>query len=122
MLLKHLEKKPRVLIILELLRKTNKLTIRVVNFQKKPIPNVTVKVFKIEKEPITPQQWVENLKNGAPFKSFVRSMNTDNNGVVTAELPEGTYEARVESYGFNQVCELTQNVDVLVVEPKKHWW
>ncbi len=61
MLLKHLE----VLIILEALTgQTNKLIVRVVDCQKKPIPNVKVNVFKIEKEPITPEQWVENLKNG----------------------------------------------------------
>lgn len=102
--------------------KTNKLVVRVVDFQRKPIPDVTVRIFKIEKEPITPEQWVENLKNGSPFKSLVLSTNTDKTGIVTAEFPVGTYEAKVERYGFNQVCELTQNVEVLVIEPKKHWW
>ncbi len=52
---------------------------------------------------------------GAPFKSLVFSMNTDNNGAITAELPQGSYEAKVERYGFNQTCDLTQNVEVLVV-------
>jgi hypothetical protein len=123
MLLNHLEKRQRVLIILEpLIRQTKKLIVRVVDFRKKPIQNVTVKVFKIEKEPMTPAKWVENLKNGFQFKRLVFSMNTDDNGSVTAELPQGTYEAKVEEYSFNQVCELTQNVEVLVVEPKKHWW
>ena len=46
-------------------------------------------------------------------------MNTDNKGAITAELPQGTYEAKVERYGFNQTCDLTQNVEVLIVEPKK---
>lgn len=50
------------------------------------------------------------------------SMNTDNNGNVAAELAEGFYEAEVEKYGFNKVCELTQNDGVLFIEPKKHWW
>ena len=123
MLLKNLEKRPRVLIILEFLtRQLNEFIVRVVDFRKDPIQNVMVKVFKIEKDPITPEKWAENLKNGTPFKSLVFSMNTDYNGAVTAELPHGTYEAKVEKYNFNKVCELTQNVEVLVVEPKKHWW
>jgi len=49
-------------------------------------------------------------------------MNTDNDGNVTAELAEGSYEAEVEKYGLNKVCELTQNNRVLFIEPKKHWW
>jgi hypothetical protein len=123
MLLKHLEKTPGVLIILQALKgTTNTLIVRVFDCQKKPIPNVKVNVFKIEKNPITPEQWVENLKNGSPFKRLVFSINTDNKGAITAELPQGTYEAKVEKYGFNQTCDLTQNVEVLVVEPKKHWW
>ena len=118
-----MEKRQRVLIILEsLTQQINKLIVRVVDFKKKPIQNVTVKVFKIEKGPITPEKWVENLKNGSPFKSLVFSMKTDENGAVTAELPQGTYEAKVEKNSFSKVCELTQNVEVLVVEPKKHWW
>ena len=47
-------------------------------------------------------------------------MSTDNNGVVTVELPEGVYEAKVE-YGFNKVCELKQNAEILFAEPKKRW-
>jgi hypothetical protein len=118
-----IEKGQRVLIVLELLmRKNRKLVVRVVDFKKKPIPNVLVRGFKIEKESITPEQWVANLKNGAPFKTLLFSINTDITGTVTAELPEGTYEVKVEAYGFNQVCELTQNVEVFVIEPKKHWW
>ena len=49
-------------------------------------------------------------------------MSTDNNGNVNANLPEGVYEIKVESYRLNQVCELTQNVDTLFIEPKKRWW
>jgi hypothetical protein len=105
------------------LEKTYKLIVRVVNFQgNKPIPDVTVKIFRAEKGPISPKQWAENLKNGTPFKTLITSMSTDNIGNVTAELPEGVYEAMVESYGLNQVCELTQNLEVLFIEPKKRWW
>lgn len=104
------------------MEKTNTLVIRVVDFQKnKPIQKVKVRVSKIEKS-VTLKQWAENLKNGSPFKSLVLSMNTDNKGIVTVQLPVGTYEAEVEKYGFKRVCELTQNVEVLVIEPKKHWW
>jgi hypothetical protein len=49
-------------------------------------------------------------------------MNTDNNGNVTAELAEGSYEAEVEKYSLIKVFELTQNDRVLFIEPKKHWW
>ena len=49
-------------------------------------------------------------------------MNTDSNGNVTMELPIGVYEAKVEKYGLSKICELTQNVEVLFFEPKKHWW
>jgi hypothetical protein len=104
------------------MQKCSTLVVRVVDFKKKPIPNVTVRVFRIQKEPITPEQWVENLRNGSPFKTLVFSMNTDNTGAVATELPEGTYEVKVERFGFNQVCELTQSVEVLVIEPEKHWW
>jgi 5-hydroxyisourate hydrolase-like protein (transthyretin family) len=105
------------------LEKTYMLVVRVVNFQKNtPIKNVNVKVFRLEKEPITPKQWAENLKNGTPFKRLILSMNTDNNGKVTAELTEGVYEAKVEKYGLNKVYELTQNNEVLFIEPKLHWW
>lgn len=94
-----------------------------INFQEnKPIKNVNVKVFRLEKEPITVKQWAENLKNGNPFKMLILSMDTDNNGNVTAELTEGSYEVKVEKYGLNKVCELTQNDEVTFIEPKKHWW
>jgi hypothetical protein len=105
------------------LEKTYTLVIRVVNFQKnKPIKNVNAKVFRLEKESLTLKQWAENLKNESPFKRLILSMNTDNNGNVTAELTEGVYEVKVEKYGLNKVCELTQNDEVLFIEPKKHWW
>ena len=105
------------------LEKTYRLVVRVVESQRnKPIPNVNVKVSRVEKGPITPNQWTENLKNGTPFKTLMISLSTDNNGNVTAELPEGDYEAKVERYGLNQVSELTQNLQILFIEPKKRWW
>jgi 5-hydroxyisourate hydrolase-like protein (transthyretin family) len=92
------------------LEKTYVLVVRVLNFQgNKPIENVNVKVFRLETEPIAPEQWAENLKNGTPFKRLMLSMNTDNDGDVTAKLAEGSYEVKVEKYGLNKVCELTQN-------------
>jgi formylglycine-generating enzyme required for sulfatase activity len=103
------------------LEKTYVLVVRVVSFQRnKPIKNVNVQVFRLEKTAITLKQWAENLKNGAPFEKLVLSMNTDDNGNVTAELAEGSYEVKVEKYGLNEVCELTQNNSVLFIEPKKH--
>lgn len=117
---KSLEKRPGVLNILETLGRT--LKVRVVDAKNKPKPDVAVKVFKIEKEPITPEQWTENLRNGAPFKRLISSINTDSNGEATAEFPVGTYEVVVEKCSFRQLCELTQNVDVSVGEHKKHWW
>jgi hypothetical protein len=105
------------------LEKTYVIVVRVVNFQRnKPIKNVNVKVFRLEKTPITLKQWAENLKNGTPFKRLILSMNTDNNGNVTAELAEGFYETKVEKYGLSKACELTKNDRVLFIEPKKHWW
>ena len=105
------------------LEKTYKLVVRVVHFQgNKPIPDVNVKVFRVEKGPLSPKKWAEKLKNGTPFKTVIISMSTDNIGNVTAELPEGVYEVKVESFGLNQVCELTQNHEVLFIEPKKRWW
>jgi formylglycine-generating enzyme required for sulfatase activity len=90
------------------LEKTYVLVVGVVDFQRnKPIKNVNVKVFRLEKAPITLKQYAENLKNGTPFKRLVLSMNTDDNGNVTAELAEGSYEAEVEKYGLHKVCELT---------------
>jgi len=105
------------------LEKTLTLVVEMVHSQgKKPIQNVNVKIYRIEKEPITPQQWAENLKNGSSFKSLVLSMNTNDKGKVTAELPEGVYEAKVEKYGLTQFCDLKQNVKVIFVEPRKRWW
>jgi hypothetical protein len=103
--------------------RTYVLFVRVVNFQRsKPIKNVNVKVFRLEKEPITVSQWAENLRNGTPFKRLMLSMNTDNDGNVTAQLAEGAYEVEVEIYGLTKVCKLSQDDRVLFVEPKKHWW
>jgi len=105
------------------LEKTYMLVVGVVDFQRnKPIKNVNVKVFRLEKAPITLKQYAENLKNGTPFKRLVLSMNTDDNGNVTAFLTEGAYEFAVEKYGLNKVCDLTQNDEVLFIEPKLHWW
>jgi 5-hydroxyisourate hydrolase-like protein (transthyretin family) len=105
------------------LEKSYTLVVSVVNFQtNKPISNVNVKVFRLEKTPITLTEWAENLKNGTPFKKLMLSMNTDNNGNVTAEFAEGSYEAKVEKYNLSKVCELTQDDRILFIEPKKHWW
>jgi len=105
------------------LEKTYQLVVKVVEFQtKKPIPNVNVKVFKVEKGPITPNQWIENLKNGTPFETLMILAKTDITGSVKAELPEGVYEAKVEAYGLDQVCALTQNLEALFIGPKKRWW
>jgi hypothetical protein len=105
------------------LEKTHTFTVNVVNSKEdKPVKNVNVKVFRLEKESITLKQWTENLKNGTPFKRLILSMNTDNNGDVTAELPAGVYEVKVEEYGLSKDCELKQNVEILFVEPKKRWW
>jgi 5-hydroxyisourate hydrolase-like protein (transthyretin family) len=105
------------------LEKTHTFTVNVVNSkQNKPVKNVNVKLFRLEKESITLKQWTENLKNGTPFKRLMLSVDTDNNGNVTAELPEGVYEAKVEEYGLSEVCELAHNVEILFAEPKKRWW
>ena len=123
MLFKSMEKRPGVLNILEILdHKVSRLKVQVVDAKNQPKPDVEVKVFKLEKEPISPEQWTENLKNGAPFKSLISSINTDSNGEVTADFPIGTYEVIVEKCSFSQICELTQKVDVSVNEPKKRWW
>ena len=129
MLLQHLEKRPRVMMTLETLEaepvveKTHMLVVRVVDFQKnKPLKNVTVQVFKVEKEPITLKQWGENLKNGTPFKRLMFSVNTDDVGKVNAELAEGDYEVEVEKYGSIKNCTLKQNDEIVFVEPKTHWW
>jgi len=94
----------------------------VVDFQNKPKKNVNVKVFRLEKTPITLEQWAENIKNGSSLKRLMLSTNSDNEGKVTAELLEGSYEVKVEEYGLRKTCELTQNDSVLFVGPKKHWW
>ena len=106
----------------QVLEKTYTLIVRIVNAKNIPIENVNVKIFRVEKEGITLNQWAENLKNGSPFKRLILSIDTDNKGIVTAEVPEGVYEALIEQYGLNNVCDLTQNAEILFVEPKKHWW
>jgi hypothetical protein len=90
--------------------------------ENRPFKNGNVKVFKIEQESISLKQWTENLKNGTPFKRLILSRNTDNKGNVTAELPEGIYEIKVEEYALSKDCELKHNAEILFVEPKKHWW
>jgi hypothetical protein len=107
---------------IEVLEETYKLVVRAVNFQKdKPIKNINVKVFKLEKEPITVEQWAENIKNGASFKRLMLSKDTDDNGNVTAEFAKGVYEIHVENFGL-KICELSQNTKILFVESKMHWW
>ena len=105
------------------LEKTYMLIVSVVDFQANiPITNVNVKVFRLEKTPISISEWTENLKNGTPFKKLMLSLNTDSNGIVTAKLAEGSYEAKVEKYNLSKVFELTQDDRIVFVEPKKHWW
>ncbi len=105
------------------LEKTNLLVVNVVDFRtNRPIPNVNVKVFRLEKTPITLTEWTENLKNGAPFRKLMFSINTDNKGNATAKLADGSYEVKVEKYNLSKVCELLQDDTVLFVEPKKNWW
>ena len=105
------------------LEKTYAIVVSVVNFQRnKPIKNVNVKVFKLEKEPITVSQWAENLRNGNPFERLMLSVNTDNDGNVNSQLAKGSYDLEVEIYGLTKVCELTKEDRVLFAEPKKHWW
>jgi len=104
------------------LEKNYNLVIQLVNYKKEPIKNVSVKIFKLEKESITLKQWAENLKNGLPFQRLILSINTDINGNLTAELVEGVYEIKVEKCSLSKVCELTQNDKVLFIDPKKRWW
>ena len=105
------------------MEKNYTLVVKVVDFQRnKPIQNVNVKIFRLEKESITLKQWAENLKNGTPFKRLMISMNTDIHGKVTAELPEGVYETTVEKHGFAKMCDLKLNDEVVFTEPKKQWW
>ena len=106
-----------------ILEKKCTLVVKVVDCQKnKPIQNVEIKVFRLEKESITLTQWAENLKNGTPFKRLMISKNTDDCGKVTVELPAGTYEIKVEKYCFTKACDLKQNDEVVFIEPKKQWW
>ncbi len=105
------------------MEKTYTLIVKVVDFQRnKPIQNVNVKVFRLEKESITLKQWAENLKNGSPFRRLMISMNTDNSGKIIAELTEGIYEIEVEKCGYAKVCDLKKNEEAVFVEPKKQWW
>jgi hypothetical protein len=105
------------------LEKTHLLFVSVVSFKaNKPIANVTVKVFRLEKTPLTISEWSENLKNGDPFSKLMLSINTDNHGIITAKLAEGFYEVKVEKYNLSRVCELMRDDKILFVEPKKHWW
>ena len=74
------------------MEKTRTFTVNVVNSKEnKPVKKVNVKVFRLEKDSIILKQWTENLKNGTLFKRLLPSLDTDNNGNVTAELPEGVY-------------------------------
>jgi hypothetical protein len=102
--------------------KTCTLEVKLVTSKNIPKENVNVKVFRIEQETLTLKQWTENLKNGTPFKRLILCVNTDNNGKVTAELPEGVYEVKVEECALSKDCELKHNVEILFVEPKKRWW
>src|SRR5665648_479873 len=68
------------------LEKTYMIVIRVVDFRNNPLKDVNVKVFMLEKKPITIEQWGENLKNGSPFKRLILSMNSDATGSVTSKL------------------------------------
>jgi hypothetical protein len=100
-----------------------KLIIKVVDSKKiGAAKNVGVKIFRKEKEPISPEQWAENIKNGAAFKRLILTASTDNEGIVTTELAAGSYEVRLEAYGLSEICELTQNTEIRFIEPKKHWW
>jgi hypothetical protein len=101
---------------------THILTVKVINFKKIPIENAVVKIFRLEKEPISPEQWVENLRNGTSFNRLILSGKTDSNGTVTAELTSGTHEVKVEGYALGKIFDVTQNDEVLLTEPKKHWW
>jgi hypothetical protein len=104
------------------IEKTYKLIAKVVDSKNGAVKDVKVKIFRNEKEPISPEQWAENLKNGAAFKRLALFANTDNEGIVTAELVAGSYEVKLEAYGLSEICELTQNKEILFIEPKKHWW
>ena len=98
------------------------LVVKVINFRKTPIENAVVKIFRLEKEPISPEQWAENLRNGTSFKRLIFSRKTDASGTATAELISATYEVKVEGYAFAKILDVTQNEEILFVEPKKKWW
>jgi hypothetical protein len=105
------------------LEETFNLVVNVIAFKtNKPLSNINVKVSRLEKTPIPTSEWLENLKNGSPFKKLILSMNTDNSGNVSAELTKGSYEAQIEEYGLSKGCELTHDERILFIEPKKHWW
>jgi hypothetical protein len=102
-------------------QKSNVLVVRILDSRGKPVKDENVKVFRMEKN-ATLEQYAENLKNGSPFKRLMLSVNSDNEGKITADLVEGNYEIKVEKIGSIKVCELTQNEQVDFNEPKKHWW
>lgn len=99
-----------------------KLIVKVNSKKNGALKDINVKIFRDEKDPISTEQWVENIKNGAAFKRLVLVANTDNEGNVTTELPAGSYEIKLETYGLSENCELTQNKEIILVEPKKSWW
>jgi hypothetical protein len=101
---------------------TYKLIVKVADSKKNAIKDVNIKISRIEKEPISPQQWAENLKNGEASRRLKLVASTDKEGIVTAALVAGSYEVNLEAYGLSQICELTQNKELLFIEPKKHWW
>jgi 5-hydroxyisourate hydrolase-like protein (transthyretin family) len=106
----------------QLTTNTYTLSVHVVDAHGKMEPNVEVQVFRKETEPISQEQWIENLRNGASFKRLISSRGTDSNGLAAEEYPQGTYEVKVKKYCFSQTFELTQNVEVKVAAPKTSWW
>jgi hypothetical protein len=105
-----------------ILEETFQLIIKVVDSKNRVVKSANIKIFRIEKEPISPMQWAENIKNGAAFKRLMLVSSTGNEGIVSSALVAGTYEVKLEAYGLSQICELTQNKELLFIEPKKHWW
>jgi hypothetical protein len=109
--------------IVNVIEKNYNLTVKVVDSKKNDvIKNVSIKIFRNEKEPISPEQFTENIKNGAAFKRLILIASTDNEGIVTAELAAGSYEVNLEAYGLKEICQLDHNKEILFIEPKKHWW
>lgn len=108
--------------IVNVIEKNYKLTVKVVDSKKHVIKNVSIKIFRNEKDPISPEQYAENIKNGAAFKRLILTANTNNEGLVTAELAPCTYEVKLEAYGLKEICQLDQNKEILFIEPKTHWW